>query len=153
MPYEISVDNARHGLITTYSGELSNEEFLSCTQEKFNQGEEFLSKEYIESFKYSLSDLSAVSRIDIDMDTIKSNAALSEKALSMSTEGIMVVVAPTDLEFGLSRLWQTYAEAGSDRIKLFRTRAEADTWLSANFGDDQGLSLSLDSIENFPPIS
>lgn len=133
MPYTISIDSNRKGLITTYSGELNNVEFVRCTREKFIHGEEFLSKEYADSFNYSLSDMTDVTRLDIDLDAIKSNAALSEKALELNTEGVMLVVCPTDLEFGLSRLWQTYADAGTDRIKLFRTRQEADQWLEQTF--------------------
>lgn len=133
MPYAITIDSTRKGLITTYSGELITAEFVCCTREKFIHGEEFLSKEYVDSFNYSLSDMTDVTRIDIDLDAIKSNAALSEKALELNTDGIMIVVCPTDLEFGLSRLWQTYAEAGTDRIKLFRNRQEADQWLERTF--------------------
>ena len=136
MPYAITIDSTRKGLITTYSGELSNEEFVRCTREKFIQGEEFLSKDYVDSFNYSLSDMTDVTRIDIDLDSIKSNASLSEKALALNTDGIMVVVCPSDLEFGLSRLWQTYADSGADRIKLFRSRPEANQWLNDNFAAD-----------------
>jgi len=137
MPYSISIDHKRKGLITTYSGELSNEEFIRCTQEKFLQGEEFLSKDYVDSFNYSLSDMTEVSRIDIDLEAIKSNAALSEKALELNTDGIMVVVCPTDLEFGLSRLWQTYTDSGKDRVKLFRSRQEAEEWLEETFAAEE----------------
>ncbi len=137
MPYSITIDNKRKGLITTYSGEMSNEEFIRCTQEKFLQGEEFLSKEYVDSFNYSLSDMTEVTRIDIDLEAIKSNAALSEKALELNTDGIMVVVCPTDLEFGLSRLWQTYTDSGKDRVKLFRSRQEAEEWLEEAFAAEE----------------
>lgn len=133
MPYKLSIDSAGKGFITEYSGVLTTEEFVACTREKFIQGEEFLSSEYINSFTYSLSDLTEVSELAIDLDAIKNSANLSAQALELSRAGIMIVVAPTEVGYGLGRLWQTYADGTNNRVRLFRSRKEAEAWIADGF--------------------
>lgn len=42
---------------------------------------------------------------------------------------VAAVIAPSDHMFGLSRMWETFAEATGWTIQIFRDRAEALAWL------------------------
>lgn len=43
----------------------------------------------------------------------------------------VAIVAPKDLEFGLSRIYEVYREEGLVKHRVFRTEQEARVWLSS----------------------
>jgi len=135
MPYKITHESSDGGIITTYSGVVTDEEFMACTKEKFHIGEKFLSNKEINSYRYSISDFSAVTDFKVSVDTVKNNASRSKAVMSVNDIGLMAVVAPNDLEFAMGRLWQAYASSQGDRIKIFKSREEADIWVCENKKD------------------
>ncbi len=95
MPYKIDYLERTGGVITTYWGELTEEEFIECTEAKF------VSLDKHKHYRYSISDLSAVTRFAVSMDILKSNALMSGYALDANDSGYMAVVVSSDLIFGL----------------------------------------------------
>lgn len=135
MPYTITYQESDGGIITTYSGVVTDEEFMQCLNEKFLIGERFLSNRKIKSYRYSISDCTDVIDLDISVDSVKNSASRSKAAMAINDTGLMAVVAPNDLEFGMSRLWQAYVGSQDERVKLFKTREEADTWIAETLAE------------------
>lgn len=57
-------------------------------------------------------------------------------AVAKASEGlrtlVAVIVARRDLEFGLSRMWQILIEQTGWRTMIFRSRPEAECWITGN---------------------
>lgn len=56
---------------------------------------------------------------------------------------VVAAAAPRDIQFGLSRMWQTLAEATGWEIQVFRNREEALAWLRARSAQKFGIDLQL----------
>lgn len=54
---------------------------------------------------------------------------------------LVAVAAPGDLQFGMSRMWQSLAEVTGFEIMVFRNRPDAMTWLRARSNQKFGVEL------------
>lgn len=85
-----------------------------------------------------LVDLRDVTAFDLDTGTIRSKARSS-----IFRPGVRrAIVAPSDLAFGLARMFGTYAESASQTVAVFRAIEEAEHWLGLD---------STASRANLPP--
>lgn len=76
-------------------------------------------------------DLSQASKISVGQPTIRQ---LAETAVQVhaDTDGTKVAIyAPTDLTFGLSRMYSVFVDASPDLYRVFRERDAAVAWLLA----------------------
>lgn len=130
MPYTLEHKEADGGVISTYSGKVTDEEFLQCLKEKFFLGKNTLSPKKIEALRYSISDCADVTDFDVSVDTIKHVADLSKTVMETNQTMLMAIVAPNNYEFGMGRLWQANMGSHSDRAKIFRTKIEVNNWIA-----------------------
>jgi hypothetical protein len=68
-------------------------------------------------------------------------------ALSVPRAPAVAIVAPSDLAFGIARMWEAFAEVTRWNTHVFRSRAEADPWLRPWAGGRPPPSL----LPNRPP--
>jgi len=130
MPYKIDYLEDEGGVITTYWGELTDAEFVECTEAKF------VSLDDHSHYRFSISDFSAVTTLSVSPDALKSNAHMSGYALDTIQNGYMAVVVNKDLIYGISRMWKANTGNLDDRIGIFRTREEADAWIETKLAAD-----------------
>jgi hypothetical protein len=76
---------------------------------------------------HTLTDLSEVTEVDVESFAIAAAASTPLFALGVRR----AIVAPTDLLFGLARMYASHAERGGGQIHVFRDRAAAEGWLRA----------------------
>lgn len=127
MPYQIEYRNDG-GVISDYSGELTEDEFLRCTQEKFAD------LDMLKTYRYSISDFSAVTRFSVGLEAIKENAMLSNHAIRVNQHGVMAVVVKSNLLYGLGNVWRVISGESNNRVRLFKSRAEAESWVTQRLG-------------------
>lgn len=121
MPYTITYDE-RGGVISTYSGSITAEDILNSFADRF-EGTERSS-----ALKYSIGDFTKVSRLTLSASDVKAFAARARDLLVRQQGLIAVIVAPSDIAFGLGRMLETYAD--QDAMTVFRTLAEAEAWIA-----------------------
>lgn len=130
MPYQIDyLDDG--GVITTYYGLLSEDEFLQCTQEKFTD----LAK--LAEYRYSISDYTQVTKFAVGMEAIKENAMLSNHAIKVNTHGVMAVVVKSSLLMGLGNIWRVVSGDRDGRVRVFTSREKADEWVHNKLGSTE----------------
>jgi hypothetical protein len=61
-----------------------------------------------------------------------------------------VAVAPSDLAYGLARMFGTYAESASQTIAVFRAMGDAERWLGIDITAAQASSTSRESEAQLP---
>jgi hypothetical protein len=123
MPYQIEYRDSDGGVITRYSGVLTEAEFLACTEEKFANPEIFT------RYRYSISDFSEVTEFKVGLDLIKENAMLSSQAMQANQTGVMAIVVNSVLLIGMGNLWRGNTLDIDDRVGVFRCRDEAQAWV------------------------
>ena len=127
MPYEIILHKSDGGVITIYSGVVTDEDLLQSANDKCS------SVKTIESYRYALTDCSNVTEFEETSDAVIKIAEIARSAFAINSDILFVAVVPTDLMFGLSRLWQVYADESDRQTKIVRSREEADIWLAERF--------------------
>lgn len=81
---------------------------------------------------YILYDLTGAKSFDYPADAIKDISAADSDTFSHNPDLTMVVVADTDLAYGVVRVWQAWLGEKEDQTKLFRSMTEAEAWINVN---------------------
>jgi hypothetical protein len=82
-----------------------------------------------------LWDLSAVTRFELSTAAVERIAATS----IFLPDSLRAIIAPNDLGFGIARMFGLLSEGyGRTRIRIFRDRAAALSWLAAGSLPDAG---------------
>ncbi len=76
--------------------------------------------------RYAVMDFSAIPEEKIATESLR---VLATQRIESVSGIIVVVVAPSEVLFGLSRMWEMLAEREGLISRVVRTRAEAITWL------------------------
>lgn len=76
---------------------------------------------------HTLTDLSEVTELDVESFALAA-AASAPLFITGARRGI---IAPTDLLFGMARMYASFAERSGQQIRVFRDRDEAEAWFRA----------------------
>jgi hypothetical protein len=79
--------------------------------------------------RYQIIDRTQCKEYIVSFAEVQIIAEIDKKASKTNPEIIIVIVAPTDLQFGMSRVWQAYVEESRFLTKVFRERTSAEGWL------------------------
>ena len=79
--------------------------------------------------KFQLWDFSATTQINVDIGLIEKMAAQDKQAAQTISQLFVALVAPEDLIYGLSRMWQAFADDEAIESKIFRDFGNAEIWL------------------------
>jgi hypothetical protein len=81
------------------------------------------------ALRYLLVDHSAILGEKVDTKSIEALAATTIVRLMTIPEGLVAIVAPSDIVFELSRMWAMMAEQPNLAIEITRKRETAIAWL------------------------
>ncbi len=81
--------------------------------------------------RYLLVDNSAVSEEQVETRSLMALADRIDDELASVVEGLVAIVAPNEVLFGLSRMWATLADRPDDTTNIARTLDEATAWLAS----------------------
>lgn len=123
MPYRTEYLEDLSGVITTYWGIVSDDDLHRSGREKYSNFDK------IRLYRYALTDLSRVEQFDVSSTAIEENARISSEMLDENRRMTVVFVLPTQLEYGMGRMWQAYAGDHADRSHIFKSRSEADKYI------------------------
>ena len=120
----ISVTIADDGVVVLRcDGELVGMDF-----EKANQY--IYSAEFGSASRYQIVDFSGTTRLDLTAEDLH-RLAVQDKAAAGTLGGVVIaIVAPKDLFFGFSRMWQVFAEAPGVTTAVFRELTSARDWIA-----------------------
>ena len=135
MPIKIKdVDNGFGNLILM-SGIITEIEFAEAMHGHLSQDPDKFRK-----YLFSLTDLSEVTELDLSTSVIEKHSRACIHSAEINSEAIVAVVAPRDLEFGFSRMWEILCEEISWEIRVFRNKEEAEIWIRKRVKIKWGLS-------------
>ena len=123
MPYEITYLEIDGGVYTKYYGIVTDSDIIDSMKERFS------SDDKVSSYRYVMSDFRDVENFEVSPEVMKKGAEVSKKVSMINKNLLVVGIMPTDLEFGMGRMWQAYSYETDWKIEIFRTKDEADIWL------------------------
>ena len=118
MPVSYEIDPVKHVVHCRASGTLTNQE-LTDHYRKIAVDPAF------DPHFDQLADLGPVERFELDASTIRREAL--ETVFDATAR--RAIVAPSDVGFGLARIYGSYAELAPQNVRVFREMSEARHWL------------------------
>lgn len=110
------------GIEINASGIVSGEEIIEAHKEIY-------SKENVTRQKYQIIDRSDCEEYLVSHEEVKKIAELDKAASKSNPNIIIAIIASSDLQFGMSRMWQAYIEESNFVTKIFHDRKSADEWI------------------------
>ncbi len=126
MPYQVTYKQNGQRLCFRYWGDLTSAEVLQSLRERLPD------KNDIQQVKVLLADHSAVVSMESDNHEVREAAYWFKKLAEHNPEVKLAVIAPSDLLYGISRMWEVYLDGIAWPHMVFRSVDEAEAWLSSS---------------------
>jgi hypothetical protein len=125
MPIDYVIDEERKVLVARAHGEL-------CDADLLDYGQRLCDDESIKRANHELVDLTGVlSSSLVSAEGVRELARFWHGEYARLSASKLAIIAPTDLAFGLGRMYQMLRDDGPDHIRIFREGEEAWEWLAA----------------------
>jgi hypothetical protein len=122
MPIAHHYDAELRTLFVEFSGEVSEAELVDVARK-------LASDPAIPPGHRELVDLTGIRNTDVSSATLRRVAYIYAEADQRPEESRVAIVAPADLYYGLSRMYEAFREPSRLVIRVFRDLPEARTWL------------------------
>ncbi len=139
MPIEYTIDHERRLVLAKATGVFTDEDVFGYQKEVWSRPD-------VDGYS-ELVDMSEVDSIDLpSVDRIQELARLSAGMDTRSSASRFAIVAPTEIAFGLGRMYEAYRsldDRSTKEVSVFRSREEALRFLGV-----QGISVTGGSSED-----
>ena len=128
MPIEFTIDPARNRIFTRARGRVQGHELVDYYRRLRAQVDFHADLDEV----FDLTDASA---LDVTANDVRE---LSDVTLPFTRGGNPVnvaIVAPRDLEFGMSRMYEMLQAKSVNIVRVFRDRVDAEAWIEAHRDD------------------
>lgn len=124
MPCSISWVSDGRGAHLTGTGLLTGPEILEAKAGLLR------APDRLRGLHYGLVDVTDVTELRITRADVLEFVQVDMRIAAIVPRPLAVaIVAPSDLAFGIARMWEAFAEVTGWNTHVFRARAEADPWL------------------------
>lgn len=93
------------------------------------RNEYILRNKTYEGVRWLLIDQSATTSIDLSAEEVQTIRHQDDMLAAVLPELVTAVVVPSDLAFGMTRMWEMLTERPGWSVRAFRTRTDAEAWL------------------------
>lgn len=134
MAYEISFKEESSQLWVVYSGDLTPDEIEEAWRDRLADAARF------KQVRYIVADYSAASLKLFTHEDVVRASAWPKRAARINPNITLVALMPQDLEYGMSRMWATYAdyEGNPWKYQHVRSTQEALEIISSLESDQSG---------------
>jgi len=134
MPIEIKDSDGGLGNIIIGRGIVTEEELVDALKKHLTQD-----KDKFKQYRYSLSDYTATTKLEVSTQKIKLIAEYGKRAAIGNPEAIVAVVANQDLIYGLTRMWEALLAGTNWETMAFRNREDAEAWIKERVKERYGI--------------
>ena len=124
MGCEIKYIDGGEGIELLFSGKLNLDDFLEAYAEIYND-------QNLYRQKYQIGEFTGVDSIELSSEDIRILAHIDIDASKKNPNIIIATIGKSDLEFGLSRMWEIFADECLFEIKVFRNKEDAKKWIES----------------------
>jgi len=116
------------GAVLYHLGVVTGEELINSISSVYTD-------ERYPRLKYWIGDRTSCSEFLPDSSALKRIAELNRKESLRNPGMLLALVAPRDIEYGLSRMFEVFSEDGLFKTKVFRSRDSAEDWIRKQLDD------------------
>ena len=116
------------GIIYEAFGVLTDNDLIEFNKEHYQDDDR------IKQISYQILDTTKVEKVDVSIEQIHRNAEMDKRALSINPKMRVAILGNTDLQFGLGRMWETYAcqiPGYENSCKIFRDIDDIKEWIKS----------------------
>lgn len=128
MPVEINIIDNGMGIEFISSGVVTGKEIIEANRKIYNQ-------EHLERLKYKIVDRSDCTDYQVTSHDIEVIADQDMMASEINKDITVLLVAPTELQFGMTRMWQTLSDESGFESIIFKDRPSANKYLKEKFSN------------------
>ena len=126
MAHETSIENDGSKVVTRYYGAINSSEVFMALKERFSDVEK------TKKYKVVISDFTDVVESELHDFDVEKLERVFRQAASHNDDMIYIGIMPSDLQFGLGRMWEDgYSHGVSLVKKIVRSREEASAFLES----------------------
>ncbi len=125
MPFTAEFIEQGRGVLYVGAGVLQGSEVLAV------KAELLANPDRVRNIVFSIVLLGDVTECPATTAEIRQIALVDQQMAQVNPNVVLAAVAPQDLLFGMARMWQAFTDTIGWQTAVFRTRAEADEWISA----------------------
>jgi hypothetical protein len=96
--------------------------------------------------KYGIADFAEVTDFQVTSDAIRQLVEIQRKTAQISQGAFIAIIAPGQVTYGISRIWQSFTEDMGWTARVFRNRADAIFWLRKQLGGGDAHAPLLDEF-------
>ena len=122
------------GVLFVGRGIVTNQEYIDIYERHLKQDKEKFSK-----YRYSLSDFTEVTDVDVNNESIQFIAGLCISASRINPYPIVALVADMSLVYGLSRMFEALSNETGWEIMVLRSKEEAVKWIKERVKNKYGI--------------
>lgn len=123
MPIELQYRDGGEGVVFVCTGVVTASDFDEANREIYAEGR-------LEKLRYQLIDFTDTERIEISAEDTRRHAEMDRSAAERNPQIAIAVVGPSDIAFGISRMWQVFTDEAKLRSSIFRSVPDAERWLA-----------------------
>lgn len=127
MPVKIKYTEDGLGVRFIAHGIATGEEIIEANK-KVNTHENF------SSLKYKIADRSACDEYRVSGGDVKIIAGQERDAVVVNPDLVVAMIAPSDLQYGMSRMYQSLMADMGFECEIFRSSEDADMWIKSKIG-------------------
>ena len=129
MPVEIIFLDNGAGIEFKASGTVTGEEIIEANNK-------VTTYEVLSRLKYKIADRTACTEYLVNVEEIKTIAHQEIQASKINKNITIVLVSRTDLQFGMTRMWQALSSETGFKSEIFKDRQSADKYINETFKKD-----------------
>lgn len=122
MTITINYINEGSGIEIIASGCVTGDEIIEAHKEIY-------SSDNLTKQRYQIIDRTECIEYLVSNEDARKIAEIDKAASIVNANIIIAIISKTDLQFGVSRVWQAYLEDSTFVTQVFRDRIKAENWL------------------------
>jgi hypothetical protein len=122
MPVQIKFIEDGLGVEFISSGIVTGNEIIQANEKIYTH-------EILPRLKYKIVDRTHCAEYNVTTTDIQIIAGQDRKAAKINPNIIIALVSTTPLQYGMSRMWETYVDETGFQMGIFKDRGSANTWL------------------------
>ena len=142
MPVQIKLSDHGLGFLLVASGVVTGEEILEGIQRRDT------SVERVQKYLYGIADYTKIDELQVTSDHVGQIARIDEFTAKINPNVNLAIAASKDIAYGMSRMFEIFADKAAWNINVFRTLEEAQAWVRAETKSRVTGELTLEATED-----
>lgn len=127
MPVEINIINNGKGVVFISSGTVKGSEIIEANEKVY-------SPELLLNLEYKIIDRTTCTEYLVTTEEMETISSQDIEASKINNNITVLLVSSTDLQFGMTRMWQALSESTGWHSEIFKTREEANIYMDNELG-------------------